>query len=861
MRKSTLFILFVLISMNLTAQITLKEVLNDGDINNDLLVELTEARQIELTSDGSLAYILIKDGLSIFRVEPTSEELTFLKFISDTVSFLGGTNVFEDAKAIALSPDDKNLYIISNLHKRVAWFDLEANGDLMLAGSISEQDGVDGLEDLRDLLISPDGQFVYTLTEGSSSFQTTRGAITQFNRSTETGLLTYDTVYKDNNFLGALYAGNRLFISPDGLNIYVSNIPLAIESDNGSTDYLIFSREVVTGDLTLVNQASSRIVDLIFASDTKVFYSDQSAIYQATRELNGGAFVDIRPLTPFGFNYNSVYNLAIDTTSKTLYASRYFQTQSSVLVFDITGDSAAFQNDISNAPGWDITTADNGFMYQTSFQDNRISIYKQVIIVPEDLGINDVTAKTITFSWRPIQNALGYHVQLTNTTTGEFVVLAEDSTTNSSFTFTGLDPETLYRIRVRAYDENMITDFSPAQLEKTMILPLTSPVLSEATNVGSGSFSISWSEVEGTDEYHIFISNDNFESTGIERLTAIVNTQLTVSSFNLSELIPLSPNTTYQCRVKAVRTGANSSSSEFSNVIQVTTLDANLVLNQPIGITSNSFFISWEAFPGATRYTPLLSRDNFATTIQPFNGVTQVSETSFTYNGLDPNTDYQVRLEAFNDEILLKVSNTISVTTNSPVPQNPLILNEASNISATAFLASWEQHDEADEYRLFLSTDNFESLISPYDGTTSTSATQIDVVGLTPETSYSYQVKAYAQEELILTSDTKTVTTLEGGLIEQILSTHINNNKQINVRFDRYRGRLTISKHLDTSRLGIIKLLAIDFSGKVFADIDINLDQAPFELYLNSFESSLLLLRLVDAQGKHVYSGKYVVYP
>lgn len=692
--------LFSLFTLQLNAQIGLVQTITDGDIINDLNVKLSNSRQIELTCDGKFAYILVEDGLSVFSINIDNGNLKFEEFLDDVIDFPGDIGVFEGAKAIAISPDDKNLYIVSNTFERLTMFSIAADGSLTYIGSIAEgQNDADGLESLYDIAVSPDGKSVFTITEGFSTFKTVRGAIAQFSRDTGSGLLTFDRVYKDSDFLGGLYGGNKIFISPDGLNVYATDTSLPIENDGFDANHLVFSRDLTTGDLTYIIQSSLQIEDLVFGSGSQVFFTDRLAIYRGVRDLsNNGTISEIESIRPFGFDYNSSHNITMDSDFKSLYVSRYFESAASVLLFDIQGDAPRFINSISNSGGWDIAVSKDHQVYQISYLDNKVSLFSQTLIVPQDIKIDEVTANSITFSWHFMPNATGYTVQLADNVTGDFQTIIEETTTQTSYTFSGLSPETSYQFRVRAFDEVSTGDFSSEIGEETLALPLELPILNEAFDITSKTFSLSWEAVEGADEYFVYVSDDDFMSTGIERLTSTVNTQIIVDGLDVSLPTSLAPNTLYKCRISAVKNGSNTEVTDFSNIIAVTTLPDSLILNAATNITSTSFSISWGADPNASSYAPLLSTDNFVTLVNPYNTSEMTTEATFTYTGLTPNTTYQAKVSANDENQTIWFSNEISVTALAQTETEVLSLDKMSD----KFIKIWF---DPNSNRLFFSQD------------------------------------------------------------------------------------------------------------------------------------------------------------
>ncbi len=99
--------------------------------------------------------------------------------------------------------------------------------------------GVLGIQRPTDLVLSPDGNFVYVSASGTNS-------VAVFNRNASSGKLSYSSLVANgtNNVTGIISA-NSLAISPDGKNIYV----IGLDGNSNST-VTAFNRDSITGALT-----------------------------------------------------------------------------------------------------------------------------------------------------------------------------------------------------------------------------------------------------------------------------------------------------------------------------------------------------------------------------------------------------------------------------------------------------------------------------------------------------------------------------------------------------------------------------------------------------------------------------------
>ena len=167
-----------------------------------------------ISSDGSFLYFVASssDAVTIFSRQ-SNGQFAFVGALSDGVDGVEGLN---GARALALSPNGRHLYVAGYYSSSVAIFERASDtGLLTYVGKVT--DGVNGVSNLGDPLavsVSPDGRQVTVSAEDSN-------ALTVFSRDAETGLLTQTSstslavpkrhfVTSDNRYLVALSANSTL---------------------------------------------------------------------------------------------------------------------------------------------------------------------------------------------------------------------------------------------------------------------------------------------------------------------------------------------------------------------------------------------------------------------------------------------------------------------------------------------------------------------------------------------------------------------------------------------------------------------------------------------------------------------------
>jgi DNA-binding beta-propeller fold protein YncE len=253
-------------------------------------VALDSAVRLTTSFDGKSIYAVaaLSDSVAIVDRNPTTGALTQKAGTAGCISETGTGGLCQDgaaldsAQAIAISPDDKSLYVAAGLSDAVSIFDRDATSGTLsqkagTLGCISEtgstgacRDGT-ALDGAQGPSVSPDGKNVYVASGAS-------GGVAVFDRDSG-GQLTQKPgtagCVTETGTAGACQAGPALsgaedaFASPDGASLYVAS--------SGTPDGLaIFDRDAGTGailqktgsagcismDLPAVCQGGTAVADL-----------------------------------------------------------------------------------------------------------------------------------------------------------------------------------------------------------------------------------------------------------------------------------------------------------------------------------------------------------------------------------------------------------------------------------------------------------------------------------------------------------------------------------------------------------------------------------------------------------------------
>lgn len=266
-----------------------------------------------------------------------------------------------------------------------------------------------------------------------------------------------------------------------------------------------------------------------------------------------------------------------------------------------------------------------------------------------------------------------------------------------------------------------------------------------ASAISTTSFTANWSAAENATGYRLDVSADDFAS-----LVSGFNDKAVTGTSHV--VTGLSAGTTYKYRLRA----EGACLSVNSNEISVLTLPAAPAATTATAISANGFTANWNTVTSASAYQLDVSPDDFTTFATGYNGKV-VTTNSEAVTGLIAGTLYRYRVRAVNATGVSSNSSAISASTITSAP-NAIA---ATQVTATSFIANWDQATGALSYRLDVSGDNFSTLLPDYNDKL-VYGTSITVTGLTPSTAYQYRVRATNSSGNSANSNAVDVTTAGG---------------------------------------------------------------------------------------------------
>ncbi len=362
-------------------------------------------------------------------------------------------------------------------------------------------------------------------------------------------------------------------------------------------------------------------------------------------------------LTPFGFRAN--WDEVVEADEYLLYVS-----------------ADDFENHLIDGQEVDITdyiivsaSPDTEYKYRlrainqygVSGFSNEITVVTLSLPIPEipvAIAATEVTQTGFTANWETADFAEGYLLYVSD---DDFTTHLDDydgkDITELSEEIIDLEPGTLYKYRLRAYNTEGESDFSNTieVTTESLVFP-DIPVATDATDVSQTGFTANWESVDNADGYFLYVSEDDF----VTHLDGYDGKDISVL---FEEVTDLEPETTYKYRVKAYNADGE---SDFSNTIEVTTESLVFpdipVATDATDVSQTGFTANWESADNADGYLLYVSEDDFVTHIDDYYGK-DISGLSESITGLEPGTLYKYRLKAYNENGESDFSNIIEVNT------------------------------------------------------------------------------------------------------------------------------------------------------------------------------------------------------
>ncbi|MDP4145846.1 MAG: fibronectin type III domain-containing protein, partial [Bacillota bacterium] len=431
------------------------------------------------------------------------------------------------------------------------------------------------------------------------------------------------------------------------------------------------------------------------------------------------------------------------------------------------------------------------------------------------------TSNSIIVIWNPVSGATGYDI--------EFDGVVKECGDKFTFVYSELLPGTIHNYRIRSKNSAGNSPWSDYFKQSTLQEPIATPENVIGT-VNNNSITLTWDGVKGATGYEVEVDG-KVKDNGIA--TSYIDASLTIGtthayrvrakknndSGSWSQIIVKSimsnstdANTKKADDVNTTKDKSDSKENKTNTKIKkeessnVNTQDSNLNYSNtdassetistelptaPANLTASS--VSCNTLD--LRWTASTSSSGIAG-YDIYNGTTKIASTSgdtnYTVTGLNPNTSYSFTVTARDASGNVSKTSSmleISTTADTEVPTAPTNLAAASITSSTLNLTWTASRDNVAVagYDIYNGTTKI--------GSTSESITNYAVVGLTPNTTYSFVIVARdAAGNVSSASETINATTLLSSIVN--ISTASTNNS-IGILWNAMQGTIGYDVEVD----------------------------------------------------------------
>ncbi|MFI3141221.1 MAG: fibronectin type III domain-containing protein [Clostridia bacterium] len=345
------------------------------------------------------------------------------------------------------------------------------------------------------------------------------------------------------------------------------------------------------------------------------------------------------------------------------------------------------------------------------------------------------TNDSITLNWDTVAYADGYRVyqQIDGTYTNIKTIGGNDST---SFTVTGLEANTEYSFKVKAYirDDNSVAIWQDAS-DSLEVTTYDTQAAFKSSSSTYGTITLNWNTVTYADGYRVYQQIDG-TYTNIQTISGSSSTSFTVDG--------LIANSDYNFKVKAYIRDENGvaiwqeASEAYSVSTQEMATPATVSGISAASVAYESILLTWDKTSTTTGYIIYVYDEDTDTYVKL--GVS--STNAYIVTGLSYSTEYSFKVKAYyetegNTSYGYESDDFVVSTKSVAVPATVSEIVSASDSSSVTL--SWESIDASTGYIVYI-----------HNGTTYvryevTSETTSTITDLDPLTEYWFKVKAYTK--------------------------------------------------------------------------------------------------------------------
>lgn len=353
------------------------------------------AVNIEISKNGKDVYVAghTEDTLTVFKFQNDSKGLLFHSYLRNNTENIEGLSGIWD---IAISNDGRDVYATGYNDDAIVYFRNDNKEKITyIATYYNGRQGIVGLNGPRELVLSPDGKNLYVVSELDNS-------LVSFGRNPISGLLSYQSTMTD-GYLGVdgLLGARGITINKQGDKIYVAGyrdnslVEFIRNTNTGSLSIAkILKNSVdnvkgIAGASTVALSSDEKIIFVTgFTYGTLALFSyDTEGILVFSKVFRNG--VD-------GISgLQQAYKVVSATDSPKVYVSSYGDNAISEFGYKKTKDGeeftqiSVFKNKVANIDSlegaWGVAIHPTGVVYVTGFKSHTLASFA----VNENTGLMD----------------------------------------------------------------------------------------------------------------------------------------------------------------------------------------------------------------------------------------------------------------------------------------------------------------------------------------------------------------------------------------------------------------------------------------------------------------------------------------
>lgn len=202
------------------------QLIGQVNANDDGVVGLLDPVKLLITPDNSGMYVAAKGShaITVFSRHQTTGQLTFVERVKDGFgTIVPASNVIIGINDLAMTPDGRYLYTAAGFSDAIAIFSRNLSSQVLTfeavlrTGDSNNGGSLPAMDDLNQLMLSPNAAFLYALSPGAQR-------LLIFRQTQQTGALSYvGSIDGATNNGGSLILPASITLSPDSGNLLLSD--------------------------------------------------------------------------------------------------------------------------------------------------------------------------------------------------------------------------------------------------------------------------------------------------------------------------------------------------------------------------------------------------------------------------------------------------------------------------------------------------------------------------------------------------------------------------------------------------------------------------------------------------------------